>query len=129
MKPRDMYYYDEKLTFLEVKLKNSAFSFKRIVFFLKVRSDLSHLKKKRKFKNNFQDTLDPYCNCSKNIEAMMLRPSSLFTLYQWNTAVLKIIQYMNNSVLELRYSHIKLDIVLQICQFGKNKVDEIPRKI
>ena len=46
MKPRDMYYYDEKLTFLEVKLKNSAFSFKRIVFFLKVRSDLSHLKKK-----------------------------------------------------------------------------------
>ena len=45
MKPRDTYYYDEKLPHLEVKHKNSVLSFKRIVLFLKIRSGLSHLKK------------------------------------------------------------------------------------
>ena len=89
MKPRDTYYYDEKLPHLEVKHKNSVLSFKRIVLFLKIRSGLSHLKKKHKFKHNFQDTFDPHRNCGKNIEAIILQPSSLFTLCQWNTRLSK----------------------------------------
>ena len=40
-------------------------------------------------------------------------------------AFLNLIRDINNSVLELCDSQIKLDIVLQICQFGKDKVDEI----
>ena len=45
MKPKDTYCYDENLPHMEVKHKNSVFSFKRIVFFLKIKSGLSHLKK------------------------------------------------------------------------------------
>ena len=40
-------------------------------------------------------------------------------------AFLNLIRDIDNSVLELCDSQIKLDIVLQICQFGKDKVDEI----
>lgn len=128
MKPRDTYYYDEKLPHLEAKHKNSVLSFKIIVLFLKIRSGLSHSKKNIDLNITFKTPLIHIAIVVKILKQLSCDLLHYSLYISGTLAFLKIMQDINISVFELRDSQIKLNIVLHICQFRKNKVDEISRK-
>ena len=88
--------------------KNSVFlcnNPKGIQLLTKLRLGLSHLRE-HKFKHNFQDTLNPICNCSEDIESSghYLLYCSLYT--NERLALQSNMQGVDNSILELSDSHI-----------------------
>ena len=78
---------------------------KGIQLLTRLRLGLSHLRE-HKFKHNFQDTLNPICNCGEDIETSChyLLHCSLYT--NERLALLNIIQDIDKSILELTDSHI-----------------------
>ena len=70
-----------------------------------LRLGLSYLRE-HKFERNFQDTLNPICNCCEDIESWChyLLQCSLYT--NLRLALLNVIQGIDNSILELNHSHI-----------------------
>ena len=76
---------------------------KGIQLLTRLRLGLSHLRE-HKFKHNFQDTLNPICNCGEDIETSShyLLPCSLYT--NERLALLNIIQGIDKSILE-RFSY------------------------
>ena len=78
---------------------------KRIQLLTRLRPGLSHLRD-HKFKHNFLDTLNPICNCGEDIETSCyyLLHCSFYT--NERLAFLNVIKGIDNSILELNYSHI-----------------------
>ena len=83
----------------------------------RLRLRLSHLRE-HKFKHNFQDTLNPICNCGKDIEnsCHYFLYCSLYT--NERPALLNVIQGIDNSILELGDFHI-----VEVLLYGRKLVD------
>ena len=78
---------------------------KGIQLLTRLRLGLRHLRE-HKFKHNFQDNLNPICNCGEDIETSC-HYRLHFSLYpNERLALLNIIQGINKSILELTDSHI-----------------------
>ena len=81
-------------------------------FFVIIQKELTRLKlglnnlREHKFKHNFQDALNPICNCGEDIESLChyLLHCSLYT--NESLAILNDIQGIDNSILERGDSHI-----------------------
>ena len=87
--------------------KNSIFlcnNPKGIQLLIRLRLGSSHLRD-HKFKHNFQDTVNPICNCGEDIETSChyLLQCSLYT--NERLALLNVIQDIDNSILELTDSY------------------------
>ena len=87
--------------------KNSIFlcnNPKGIQLLIRLRLGSSHLRD-HKFKHNFQDTVNPICNCGEDIETSChyLLQYSLYT--NERLALLNVIQGIDNSILELTDSY------------------------
>ena len=87
--------------------KNSIFlcnNPKGIQLLTRLRLGSSHLRD-HKFKHNFQDTVNPICNCGEDIETSChyLLQCSLYT--NERLALLNVIQGIDNSILELTDSY------------------------
>ena len=87
--------------------KNSIFlcnNPKGIQLLIRLRLGSSHLRD-HKFKHNFQDTVNPICNCGEDIETSChyLLQCSLYT--NERLAPLNVIQGIDNSILELTDSY------------------------
>ena len=87
--------------------KNSIFlcnNSKGIQLLIRLRLGSSHLRD-HKFKHNFQDTVNPICNCGEDIETSChyLLQCSLYT--NERLALLNVIQGIDNSILELTDSY------------------------
>ena len=87
--------------------KNSIFlcnNPKGIQLLIRLRLGSSHLRD-HKFKHNFQDTVNPICNCGEDIETSChyLLQCSLYT--NERLALLNVIQGIDNSILELTDSY------------------------
>ena len=87
--------------------KNSTFlcnNPKGIQLLIRLRLGSSHLRD-HKFKHNFQDTVNPICNCGEDIETSChyLLQCSLYT--NERLALLNVIQGIDNSILELTDSY------------------------
>ena len=77
---------------------------KGIQLLTRLRLGLSHLQD-HKFKHNFQDALNPICNCGEDIETLChLFHCSLYT--NDRLALLNVIQGIDSSILKLTDSHI-----------------------
>ena len=78
---------------------------KGIQLLTRLRPGLSHLRD-HKFKHNFQDTLNPICNCGEDIETLChyFLNCSLYT--NERLTLLNVIQDIDNSILEIADSHI-----------------------
>ena len=90
---------------------------KGIQLLTRLRLGLSHLRE-HKFKHNFQDTLNPICNCGEDIETSChyLLHCSLYT--NERLALLNIIQGIDKSILELTDSHI-----VEVLLYGRKFLD------
>ena len=90
---------------------------KGIQLLTRLRLGLSHLRE-HKFKHNFQDTLNPICNCGEDIETSChyLLHCSLYT--NERLALLNIIQGIDKSILELTDSHI-----VEVLLYGRKLLD------
>ena len=86
---------------------------KGIQLLTRLRLGLIHLRE-HKFKPNFQDTLNPICNCGEDIETLchFLRHCSLYT--NERLALLNISQGIDKIILELTDSHI-----VEVLLYGK----------
>ena len=87
--------------------KNSIFlcnNPKGIQLLIRLRLGSSHLRD-HKFKHNFQDTVNPICNCGEDIETLChyLLQCSLYV--NERLALLNLIQGIDNSILELADSY------------------------
>ena len=78
---------------------------KGIKLLTRLRLDLSHLRE-HKFKNNFQDKLNPICNCGEDIESSchFLLHCSLYS--NERLALLDDIEGIDNSIFEISDSQI-----------------------
>ena len=83
----------------------------------RLRLGLSHLQD-IKFNHNFQDTLNPICNCGEDIETSChyLLHSSLYT--NERLAFLNVIQHIDNRILEIDDSHI-----VEVLLYGRKFLD------
>ena len=74
--------------------------------------------REHKFQHNFQDTLNPICNCGEDIESSChyLLHCSLHT--NESLALLNDIQGIDNSILELNDSHI-----VEVLPHGRKLLD------
>ena len=74
--------------------------------------------REHKFQHNFQDTLNPICNCGEDIESSChyLLHCSLYT--NESLALLNDIQGIDNSILELNDSHI-----VEVLPHGRKLLD------
>ena len=90
---------------------------KGIQLLTRLRLGLSHLWNHR-FKHNFQETLNPICNCGQDIETSShyLLHCSLYT--NERPALLNVIQGIDNSILELTDSHI-----VEVLLYGRKFLD------
>ena len=90
---------------------------KGIQLLTRLRLGLSHLRD-HKFKHNFQDILNPICNCGEDIETLChyLLHCSLYT--NERLALLSVIQGIDNSILELADSHI-----VEVLVYGREFLD------
>ena len=90
---------------------------KGIQLLTRLRLGLSHFRD-HIFKHNFQDTLNPICNCGEDTET-----SCHYLLHCWlytneRLALLNIIQGIDNSILELSHSHI-----VEVLVYGRKFLD------
>ena len=90
---------------------------KGIQLLTRLRPGLSHLRD-HKFKHNFQNTLNPICNCGEDIETscQYLLRCSHYT--NERLALLNVIQGIDNSILELADSHI-----FEVLLYGRKFLD------
>ena len=100
--------------------ENSIFlcnNLKGIQLLTRLKLGLSHLQD-QKFKHNFLDTLNPICNCNKDIETSWhyLLHCSLYT--NESLILQNVIQNIDNSILELPDSHI-----VEVILYGRKFLD------